>query len=200
MSIDIEYHSFSPERADKLWKNFKQDVDHFKKTGNPGVLPDSMVECLDPEYSKNATEQDMLWALQDTDLEYGSVSCWPLDSGKMEYFVVQALAEAVGLTFENEYRGYLEKDELINIFENIKFDKYKKAIDILAKDVKWDAGESEDVIYEYLEKVRPVALDLKQNPETLFVNEVNDEFSPDSVGELLKQRAKEHYKIFQSLS
>jgi hypothetical protein len=196
MSIDIYYYSFSPERADKHWENFSKDLEQckqgvdFKPEDNVDV--GELTTLADPKYSNN--ESQISHSLRQLDLTYGSVSCWPMDSPKCEYNVVGVLAKIAGVPYED---GYITKENLIKVFENIKFENYMKAIKLLAEEMKWDDGDSEDTIYEYLGNVRPVALDLKQNPETMFIMEVNGEICPDEAGELIKQRVKDHLKIFK---
>jgi len=106
------------------------------------------------------------------------------------------LAQAVGVPYEN---GYITKEDLITLFKEINQETVLKAVPILNRDLHWDDNESKSAIMEWLGNVRPVALDLKDNEDTIFINEVNGEIAPDSADELLKKRVKDHHDQFAHL-
>jgi len=198
MSLDLYYDSFSQKRADEHWKNLSNDLEQYKKgidfKFDVSVNTDALGILSDPKYSK--VEGEVLHALRQLDLAYGSVRCWPMESIKCEFAVVGSLAQAVGVPYEN---GYITKEDLITLFKEINQETVLKAVPILNRDLHWDDNESKSAIMEWLGNVRPVALDLKDNEDTIFINEVNGEIAPDSADELLKKRVKDHHDQFAHL-
>ncbi|MFH1288875.1 MAG: hypothetical protein ABII25_09315, partial [bacterium] len=109
MSIDINYFSFSPSRADKEWRHFKKNIVRLRQkykdwekegTGDYKLLKDRidkeegiLFQCgmdylfSDDEYNERSLE----YAMKRTDLVYGSAKNDEFESGKEESFLLEAV-------------------------------------------------------------------------------------------------------------
>ena len=129
MSIDINYFSFSPSRADKRWPDFvadisilrrrpiswktyeKQLVESYGGKSDFNILNerqrlleldrDAPIDYLTHE---NIFNRDfLLYDLKNLDIYYGSVRNEDFESPKIEWALQKAILEAFGLRKVNEY-------------------------------------------------------------------------------------------------
>jgi len=216
MSIDINYHSFSPSIADTEWPNFIEDVsalrqkysgskkDKEKQAMNKSVLynlhQDSLYEGSNIGYlvaEKDFNENYLLRDLKMLDLYYGSVESGCLEDSKAEYYILEALVSVHELETEERIPT---KKEWIRLFENISNEGLQKTSDILSKESGWGDYESWEVLMDYLRAIRPVVKNLKETPDAVFVRMVNlEDFEPENSNLLITERAKKHVEEFKGM-
>ncbi|PIR73919.1 MAG: hypothetical protein COU35_05300 [Candidatus Magasanikbacteria bacterium CG10_big_fil_rev_8_21_14_0_10_47_10] len=198
MSISVEYYSFNEKRADKLWEKFPDDF--AKAKAGEKIESGWRAPLANLTYEGEARDEDtVINDLKFLDLYYGSVGTNPTpESGKQEYYVHKAIAEAAGLKHEADYQP---KDDWIKIYSQIDDAYIETAVSIIMKDTGWENDEGREILIEFLRNVRPVVKDLKENEDSIFVTDWDTDWkvSPESAEELLMKRAKNHLENFRNL-
>lgn len=196
MSLSVHYFSFNQKRADKLWKNFADDLAKAKA----GVIFDMYMNpfggLTHPDDLRN--EDTVLTNLKLLDLNYGSQHCEPTESGKIEFLIVETLAKAADMRLAN---GLLSKEDWIRLYSNIDNDFVARSVGLLTKEIGWTDEESREILLEFLHNVRPVVKNLKENQDSIFIYyaDTSDEVAPDSAEEVLVQRARDHLRNFRNI-
>jgi len=129
--------------------------------------------------------------LKDLDLYYGSVTNDYFESPKLEFIFLEGLISVFDLKTQDDIPT---REEWIRLFETINSKTIKQLRKYLVDALDWDKEESEWAILDYLRSVRPVAKDLKENPDTIFIRFYGGEIEvePKSAEAQLLERAKRH--------
>lgn len=214
MSLDITYYSFSPSRADSNWQFIKEDLvflreknhrhfsdknieKHYQNTKQESI---KHVVSIDYLVDKEATIQQKKEAIKFLDLFYGSPNSQTLDDGKLEMFILDAMEEARGL--EPSHGGTLPtKKEWVELFTGLNQDLLYKITKLMARELEWPDDEAYSGLVWYLQQIRPVIKDLKENEDSIFVSHAGgvDIVEPSEVENLLKQRAEVIFLKLESL-
>ncbi|NQV12499.1 hypothetical protein HQ524_03980 [Candidatus Uhrbacteria bacterium] len=193
MSMDIIYHAFSAKDADKMWEGFESEFKRIKASGYDGCqtrADDEIFNLID--YIDRKESAYVNHAFQAIDIAYGSVSTDVLESGKSEYDSVDALSMALDYQLTE---GLPTGKFLVELFSKLTEEILQTATKQIAGSIGWDPDEARDALLTYLKYVRPVALHLKEDPDSLFVSEYNGDFGGDGE-EVLMTRAVKHEKQF----
>jgi hypothetical protein len=192
MSIDVMYHSFSPSRADKGWEDFADDYEKVKSGAKetPHAVYDIVHDIKEGEHEYLTDYFKRL------DLEYGSVSRQPGDSGAIEYPLVEMIAKMKRFNFD---AGCLTKEQWLQVFQSLNQGFLKKLTKLVAQEMSWQNDEAEDAVMDLLKSVRDVVKDLKEQPDSVYVHEVNQECAPENIDHVLAERAKKHVEQFKSV-
>ena len=197
MSFSVRYYSFNEKRADELWKGFPDDLAKVRAGRKIESGPWEPLEALRYE-DVIGDKNEVLHNLKYLDLYYGSVFVNPTPkSGKEEYYVHKALTEATNLKHEPETQP---KEDWIKIYSQIDSELIEKAVTIMMRDAGWEGAECRKIVFEFLQNVRPIVKDLKENEDSVYVLEwEGDSITPRAVDELLTKRATNHLKDFYHL-
>ncbi|MBT6253764.1 hypothetical protein HOI83_00810 [Candidatus Uhrbacteria bacterium] len=193
MSMDILYHAFSAEEADKKWEEFESDYKRIKASGYDGCntpADDAIFNLIDYVSKKNTRE--IGHAFTTIDVAYGSVSSEMLEDGKIEYDIVDDLAMA---SEQPLVEGIPTGEFLVTLFTTLSKEIIKKVVNSFMQRYGWELKEARDIILRYLEYVRPVALRLKEDPNSVFVSEYNGSYGGDGE-ELINVRSVAYQKKF----
>jgi hypothetical protein len=218
MSVDINYYSFSPSRADKGFVNFIEDIiavrKKYIKTDDKG--PDESVILTDRQQDlfehanlgyliedSSFNEELLILELKSIDLHYGSIENDGFDSGKDEMLYIEALVESFNLEIENEdnYPRLPTKKAWLQLFSTINQELLDKAINKLKEETGWEEKDCKSGLLFYLECARPVMVDLKDTKDSVFVRYYHNggEAEPEAAEKLLLKRANEHMKKYNNL-
>ena len=217
MSVDINYFSFSPSRADLRWLNFPEDISQLRKKykdWRPGkekadvtLTPeqDDLFDNASADYLTGATEyneEKLLLDLKSIDLYYGSVPAADYID-KNEGYILEAMAQAAGLEVEKEEYGIYghcpTKKGWIDFYTGLNEKMMSAVIAWVQKETGWGEEDSRFSIEEYLRFVRPVVKDLKNTPDAVFISYYDGFSYPPSAENLLLGRAKNHAVQFKGL-
>lgn len=198
MNVSVYYHSFNEHRADSSWENFAED---FAKAQSGEHIESGWRSPLENlTYEEILADEDaVINELKFLDLHYGSVYVNPTpESGKEEYYVHKAVVEAAGLTYNPDYQP---KEDWLTIYSSIDESFVQKVQAIVMQDTGWEADEARKIIIEFLQHVRPIAKDLKDNPDSIFITdwETASELCPETAEQLLQERAKKNLQHFRDL-
>lgn len=126
MSIDVNYFSFSPSRANKQWHHFKEDIIVLRKKyvlKKENVLLNKRQELLKKapvgflfSAQKRLTRSELFFDLKIVDLYYGSIRNEDFEDPKMEYFYLEAFVHYLSLKTEDSVPI---KKEWIRLYSNI---------------------------------------------------------------------------------
>jgi len=216
MSIDVNYFSFSPSRADKKWPNFSQDIASLRaKYQKWAVDGENDYQKLTSQLTKgekllfeygadylfvdNDYNQEVLFqTMKNLDLQFGSVKDNGFESGNIESYLLDSLVKASGAATEN---GLPTKEAWINIFSTIDDSLVDRFVADIRQKMDWEEGESRVGVLDYLRVIRPVVKDLKQTSDSIFVSycPAGSEYEPESSEKFLAERARTHIEKYRGL-
>ena len=204
MSVDVNYFSFSPSRADREWAGIENDIavlrrkyyfkdESVKLSAKQQDIYDNGGSGLVYADEKSTTEQISIYLI-DLDLCLGAERNKYFEEPKMEYEFLDFLVDYFKLKTEDSLplksewlRLYSElTPELLN-------DIGKKAETLY----KWENGNGVFYIKDFLRSVHPVVSDLKNAPDSIFIRCYNwaDSIEPLSAEKILKERAVKHQEL-----
>lgn len=142
-------------------------------------------------YDHIFNNEQLLSDLKNLDLYYGSMSNDYFESPKVEYIFLEALISVFNLKTQDDLPT---REEWIRLFEKVSGETIQELSAYLVSALDWDKEESEWAILDYLRSVRPIAKDLKDNPDAIFIRFYGGEIAvePKSNEENLLKRAKKH--------
>jgi hypothetical protein len=208
MSIDVNYYSFSPSRADSGWKNFKKD---FLAIRQKNVMCDKDIELTfrqkslfddsyagDFFYLKKLDDNDICYGLKSVDLYYGARRNDYFESPKVEAIFMECIIEHFKLEIKNEIP---KKEEWIRAFESLKADDVQAISEMLAVSIGWEIDEAQYGLIDYLKSVRPVIVDLKETKDAVFARWYGGylEVGPQSSESILSERVKKHADKYKEI-
>lgn len=186
MSVDYDYFSFSPSRADKRWKQAETDIPAIvaharlirESSGSP--TRSTTLTVLTPEqeelrktchwnYFPYATELDESALLNDLlvlDLYYGSLRWTNIEEPKAEWMILESLVKVFGIETDHGY--FPTRSGWLNLYSRLDAEGIKRAIAIFPNDFAMEENEIEELYLEYLYALRPLAKDLKDNADALL--------------------------------
>ena len=199
MSLDVEYFSFSEDRANHRWRDMPylvsrfpnaQAIEQYISKGGQSIFSRDVLDLVGNVYRY---EEDREMNLQELDLMFGSVRSSAIESPS-EFFTI----EEAFLGRKNR-KEYISKQELIGIFENISYEKKAVIEDYLVTQTHCNLLESQELVHQYLQVMHGIAKDLKNTPGAMLALSVNGDYSPEDAEELLQRRMKEHKKYFSGV-
>lgn len=177
MSVDVEYYSFSPKRADQYWDSLRT------VSGNVDGDMDTCIEL---------------------DLEHGSITLgeefFAHDLGGVEPYITASLQNALAgeyVKYPEAIEGTFGRQFLLELFTSINDTFISDAVGYLMKRSGWEEKDSRDAIMIYLRSARGVAKDLKDTEDSIFISMPPYDYGSASqeVIELLETRAEKHRDI-----
>ncbi len=141
------------------------------------------------KYENTFDDKQLIFDLKNLDIYYGSVVNEYFEDPKLEYHCLEALIAVYNLKTENSVPT---GDEWVRLFQNISKETIQEARDRLASELDWGKEEAELAIKDYLRSVRPVAKDLKETPDAIFIRMYGGEIEvePKNSEAMLLERAK----------
>ena len=220
MSIDINYYSFSPSRADKKWKKFevvitglrkkyldweKDQAQYKEKWGDlDKVMTKEEKELFkfgsDYLFSgKQYNQEELFLTMELIDLHYGSVINEDFECGRDENVYIRSLIESQRL--EVEKWDVPTKEAWIKLFLSIDNDVIIQATKLISEEKDWDIDVSKFGIIDYLRCIKKVVKDLKDTKDSVFATYCFNtaEFNPESTGQLLMKRVQKHINQYKNL-
>lgn len=149
-------------------------------------------------YEDAFNEEQLINDLKYLDIYYGSVVNEYFESPKIEFTFLETIVDIFQLKNDN---GIPTKEEWIRAFQNITTEKIQQATNVLMKELHWDEDEAGWGIRDYLRSVKPIAKDLKENPDAFFVRSYGgyNEVEPEKSESLLLERARMHAEKYKGL-
>jgi len=172
---------------------------------NPGPPLTKRQEALEDgvdlsylQYEIEFDKKQLLQNLKELDIYYGSTINEYFENPRTEYANLGALVKTFDLKVEKDVPL---REEWIRLFQDLNRETLNTASDLLAKEFNWSADEAASELMDFLRSVRPVAEDLKHNPDAVFLRSYGGDpaVDPESAEELLLERAKKHAKEFKGL-
>jgi hypothetical protein len=222
MSVTSNYYSFSPSRADKGWENFAADIKVLREKYKNCHIPNG-------EYNPQNERQDivlnsrqdalynigldyllcgqvydfqrLIYDLKEIDLYYGSVLSGGYNEAGDEMIFLEGIRQATNLETDKEtkYPSQPTKNGWIEFYSNINNETVDKIVDCIVVEAGWELRGTKSLLMEYLHFTRPVILDLKQTPDSIFLSYYDGSATPESADEILKARAEANASKFKNI-
>lgn len=204
MSYDVHYYSFSPTRADTRWLYFQIDLKENQEL--TFGASDDMEGLKNGElynlacFIRNAegAYDEILFSLQRLDIAYGGVTTLGRDNfyevESIEPYIVEAIERA--LSYPRDEEGAITKQFIVKLFTSLTPQLIREMIANLMKKTNWGQEESHTAVMRYLTGVKPVAKDLKETNDSVFISDPCGELYPKDARQLLADRSVRHYNKY----
>ncbi len=208
MSVDLNYYSFSPKRADEGWKNFKKDALLLRRKNALGKkdikLNHRQQSLLRDAYSKdlfsskNLTDHNIEYGMKMIDLHYGAVRNIYFESPKVEFIIIKCLVEQFKLETEDNFPA---KNEWARAFKSLQVDDVNTIAQAMTKSIGWSPEEARNELFSFLRSIKPVVKDLNETADAIFISWYAGvkAVEPKSSEELLYARYLEHKKQLRGI-
>jgi hypothetical protein len=208
MSIYLNYYSFNVERADDGWKTFSGDITALKNYYNDShivlnerqkQIKEILYNNIDYFIDKAESEPGELYQPFETlDIYYGGISDKGFEDGKMAVTIMkEILVPEFDLKCNKNF--FPLGNELVRFYEDLNRDKMLKFAVTISD--YFEEDEENGMLYavDFLEKLKPVIKDLKDNSKSIFFESLDGDIYDyqNIVNDLLKSRIGDHIKLFK---
>lgn len=159
----------------------RREPNRYQRTllGVPGVSYLFQAQAYD--------ETALIQALIACDLHYGCISDGNFSEPEAEQEVYAKLSSAFGVP-----AGSPSKHGILEIFTKMSAEIVQKAAEELAREYEGETSEAMLLIRNYLTAAKPVARDLKNTADAVFIRIAQDGIATSEASSMLQARAEKH--------